>query len=101
MQVVLCQRRLRKISRSAKEGGSMRSFLIRAVGLPAAAVLLAAAGAGLPGDAPKDDVQAELKKVQGLWQHVPGGMQHQDGAQVVRGPARDGPRDRKSTRLNS
>src|SRR5580765_5246659 len=73
------------------EGGSMRSFIIRAVGLPAAGVLLAAAGPGLPADAPKGDVHAELKKLQGLWQHVPGGMKHQDGAQVVRGPTRDGP----------
>lgn len=69
----------------------MRSFIIRAVGFSVAAVLLAAAGPGLPGVAPKGDVHAELKKLQGLWQHVPGGMNHQDGAQVVRGPARDGP----------
>jgi uncharacterized protein (TIGR03067 family) len=69
----------------------MRSFIIRAVGLTAAAILLAAAGPGLPADAPKADVHAELKKLQGLWQHIPGGMRHEDGAQVVRGPARDGP----------
>jgi RNA polymerase sigma factor (sigma-70 family) len=35
--------------------------------------------------------QAELKKLQGLWEHVPGGLKHQDGEQVVRGPAGDGP----------
>ena len=69
----------------------MRSFIIRAVGLLAAAVLLAAAGPGRAEDAPKGDVQAELTNLQGLWQHVSGGMQHEDGAQVVRGPARDGP----------
>jgi uncharacterized protein (TIGR03067 family) len=31
-----------------------------------------------------------LKKLQGLWLHVPGGMEHQDGEQVVRGPAPTG-----------
>jgi RNA polymerase sigma factor (sigma-70 family) len=41
---------------------------------------------------PKDDTRAELKKLQGLWQHLPGGLEHQDGKQVVRGPAADGPR---------
>jgi len=40
---------------------------------------------------PKGDTQAELKKLQGLWQHVAGGLEHQDGAQVVRGPAAGGP----------
>jgi uncharacterized protein (TIGR03067 family) len=40
---------------------------------------------------PKGDTQAELKKLQGLWQHVPGGLEHQDGEQVVRGPAAGGP----------
>jgi hypothetical protein len=39
----------------------------------------------------KDMAQAELKKFQGLWQHFPGGLEHQDGQQVVRGPAAHGP----------
>jgi RNA polymerase sigma factor (sigma-70 family) len=39
----------------------------------------------------KDDTPAELKKLQGFWQHIPGGLEHQDGEQVVRGPAADGP----------
>jgi uncharacterized protein (TIGR03067 family) len=69
----------------------MRSFIITATGLATAAVFTAALGADLQGDGPKDDTQAELKKLQGLWQHVPGGMEHQDGAQVVRGPAAAGP----------
>jgi uncharacterized protein (TIGR03067 family) len=69
----------------------MRSFIVTAVGLAAAAVLIATPGPHLRGDAPKVDSQAELKKVQGLWMHVPGGINHQDGGQVVRGPARDGP----------
>jgi RNA polymerase sigma factor (sigma-70 family) len=41
---------------------------------------------------PKGDTQAELKRLQGLWQHVAGGLEHQDGEQVVRGPAAGGPR---------
>ncbi len=69
----------------------MRSLIITAVGLAAAAVLVATPAPDLRGDGPKGDSQAELKKLQGLWQHVPGGMHHQDGAQVVRGPAGDGP----------
>jgi RNA polymerase sigma-70 factor (ECF subfamily) len=52
---------------------------------------LAAPGPGTRGGGPKGDTQAELKKFQGLWQHVPGGMEHQDGEQVVRGPAPGGP----------
>ena len=35
----------------------------------------------------QDEAQAELKKWQGLWQRSPGGMEHRDGDQVVRGPA--------------
>ena len=49
---------------------------------------------GLPAtaDEPKlDAAQAELKKLQGLWQTSPGGMEHQDGKQVVRNPVLDGP----------
>ena len=69
----------------------MRSFIITAVGLAAAAVLIATPGPNLRGDGPKGDRQAELRKVQGLWMHVPGGIRQQDGEQVVRGPARDGP----------
>src|SRR5438046_9588030 len=69
----------------------MRSFIITAVGLAAAAVLIATPGPDLRGDGPKGDSQAELKKLQGLWMHVPGGIRQQDGEQVVRGPARDGP----------
>jgi uncharacterized protein (TIGR03067 family) len=40
---------------------------------------------------PNRDSRAELKKFQGLWQHVAGGLEHQDGEQVVRGPAAGGP----------
>lgn len=69
----------------------MRSFLITAVGFAAAAVLLATPGPDLRGDGPKGDRQAELKKLQGLWMHFPGGLNQEDGWQVVRGPARDGP----------
>lgn len=39
----------------------------------------------------KDEAQAELKKLQGLWQTAPGGMEHRDGKQVVRNPVLDGP----------
>ena len=39
----------------------------------------------------QDEVQAELKKWQGLWQTSPGGMQHRDGKQVVANPVLDGP----------
>ncbi len=69
----------------------MRSFLIRAVGLAAVALFIAAPGLALRGGGPKGDPKAELKKFQGLWQHIPGGMEHQDGGQVVRGPAGEGP----------
>ena len=69
----------------------MRSFIITAVGLAAAAVLTATPGPNLRGGGPKGDSQAELKKLQGVWMHLPGGLQQQDGEQVVRGPARDGP----------
>ena len=69
----------------------MRSFIITVAGFAAAAVLIATPGPDLRGDGPKVDGNAELKKVQGLWIHVPGGMKHEDGGQVVRGPARDGP----------
>lgn len=69
----------------------MRSFIITAVGLAAAAALIATPGPNLRGDEPKGDSQAELKKLQGLWMHIPGGLTQQDGEQVVRGPARDGP----------
>ena len=69
----------------------MRSFFITAVGLAAAAVLVATPGPNLRGDGPKGDSQAELKKLQGLWMHLSGGINQQDGGQVVRGPARDGP----------
>lgn len=69
----------------------MRSFIFTAVGLAAAAVLIATPGPDLRGDGPKGDSQAELKKLQGLWMHLPGGIKQQDGGQVVRGPARDGP----------
>jgi uncharacterized protein (TIGR03067 family) len=68
----------------------MRSF-ITAVGLVAAAVLITTPSPDLRGDERKGDSQAELKKVQGLWMHLPGGIDQQDGGQVVRGPARDGP----------
>jgi len=69
----------------------MRSSIITAVGLAAAAVLIATPGPDLRGDGPKDDTQAELKKLQGLWMHLPGGIKQEDGGQLVRGPARDGP----------
>jgi uncharacterized protein (TIGR03067 family) len=69
----------------------MQALYIGAVGVTAAAVLLTAPGPNLRGDRPKADPQTELKKLQGLWQHVPGGMEHRDGGQVVRGPAREGP----------
>ena len=49
---------------------------------------------GLPatGGEPKpDEAQAELKKLQGLWQTSPGGMEHRDGNQVVRNPVLYGP----------
>jgi uncharacterized protein (TIGR03067 family) len=69
----------------------MRSFIITATGLAAAAVPIAALGPDLRGDGPKGDTQAELKKLQGLWQHIHGGMEHRDGDQVVRGPAPGGP----------
>jgi uncharacterized protein (TIGR03067 family) len=39
----------------------------------------------------KDDMQAELDKLQGLWQTSPGGMEHRDGQQVVRNPVLEGP----------
>jgi RNA polymerase sigma factor (sigma-70 family) len=39
---------------------------------------------------PKGDTLAELKKLRGFWQYVPGGLEHQDGEQVVRGPAAGG-----------
>jgi uncharacterized protein (TIGR03067 family) len=32
------------------------------------------------------ETQAELRKLQGLWEYLPGGMEHQDGQQVVRQP---------------
>jgi uncharacterized protein (TIGR03067 family) len=45
--------------------------------------------AGVP---KKDDGQAaEFKKLQGLWQTVPGGIEQQDGEQIVRQPTLDGP----------
>lgn len=69
----------------------MRSIISTAVGFAAAAVLVATPGSDLRGDGPKSDSQAELKKLQGLWMHIPGGLTQQDGGQVVRGPARDGP----------
>src|SRR5688500_15964580 len=69
----------------------MRSFIVTAVGLAAATVLIATAGLNVRGDEPKADSQSELKKLQGLWMHIPGGVEHQDGGQVVRGPDRDGP----------
>lgn len=69
----------------------MRSFIVTAVGLAAAAVLIATPGPDLRGDGPKGDSQSELKKIQGLWMHVSGGIKQVDGGQVVRGPTRDGP----------
>ena len=69
----------------------MQAIYIRAVMVTAAAVFLIAPGPNLRGDSPKADPQAELKKIQGLWEHIPGGMEHLDGGQVVRGPNRDGP----------
>ena len=39
----------------------------------------------------KDETQTELKKLQGLWHTLPGGIAHQGGSQVVRLPAADGP----------
>jgi uncharacterized protein (TIGR03067 family) len=48
----------------------------------------------IPGsaDEPKqDEVQAELKKWQGLWQTSPGGIRHRDGEQAVANPVLDGP----------
>jgi uncharacterized protein (TIGR03067 family) len=69
----------------------MQSFIIRPGGFVAATMLVATLGPALPGSGPKGDTGAELKKLQGLWQHIPGGMEHQDGEQIVRGPARDGP----------
>jgi uncharacterized protein (TIGR03067 family) len=39
----------------------------------------------------KDGMQAELDKLQGLWQTSPGGMEHRDGQQVVRNPVLEGP----------
>jgi uncharacterized protein (TIGR03067 family) len=69
----------------------MRSFIVRVVGFVGAAVFIPALGPALRGGGPKDDTQAELKKLQGLWQHIPGGMEHQDGEELVRGPALSGP----------
>jgi uncharacterized protein (TIGR03067 family) len=61
-------------------------FLIAAVALATTLWRPAAA------DEPKqDEVQAELKKWQGLWQTFPGGMEHRDGKQVVRNPVLDRP----------
>jgi uncharacterized protein (TIGR03067 family) len=68
----------------------MWSFTLRAAGFVVAVVLIPAIGPTLGGERPKDDTKAELKKLQGLWQHVPGGMEHQDGGQIVRGPAPHG-----------
>lgn len=39
----------------------------------------------------QDEAQAELEKLQGLWQTSTGGMEHKDGKQVVRTPSPDGP----------
>ena len=69
----------------------MRSYIIAAVGLAVAAVLMATPGPDLRADEPKGDSQEELKKLQGLWMHIPGGIEHLDGGQVVRGPDREGP----------
>lgn len=38
-----------------------------------------------------DSTKSELGKLQGLWQTSPGGIEHQDGMQVVRLPIPDGP----------
>jgi uncharacterized protein (TIGR03067 family) len=64
----------------------MRAFIVTAA-VVASAALLVPAGA----EEPKDATQAELKKLQGLWQHIPGGMEQLDGNQIVRGPAAEGP----------
>jgi uncharacterized protein (TIGR03067 family) len=67
----------------------MRLFIVKACGFVVAAVLIPALVAAPLG--PKGDSQAELKKLQGLWQHIHGGIKHIDGDQVVRGGV-DGPR---------
>jgi uncharacterized protein (TIGR03067 family) len=68
----------------------MRSFIVSAAGFMVSAVLVTALGPALRGGESKGDIQAELKKLQGLWEHIPGGMEHEDGAQLVRGPASEG-----------
>ncbi len=58
-------------------------FIVKACGFAIAAILIPAFVAAPLG--PKGDSQAELKKLQGLWQHIHGGIKHIDRDQVVRG----------------
>jgi uncharacterized protein (TIGR03067 family) len=55
-----------------------------------ALLLLMAAGAGAADD-PQAELQAELRKFQGLWQDHLGGAEHSDGDQSVRQPVLEGP----------
>ena len=54
-------------------------------------IMLALALSALAVEPTQDAGKAELKLWQGLWQTSPGGMQHQNGRQVVANPVPHGP----------
>jgi uncharacterized protein (TIGR03067 family) len=55
------------------------------------ALVLAAFSMGIAEEPKPDAAKAELKKLQGLWQTSPGGMEHRTGSQIVRTPVLHGP----------
>jgi len=69
----------------------MSSLIVRPAGLMIAAVLISPLGPDLGARKGTGDAQAELKNLQGLWQHIPGEIEQENGEQIVRGPAADGP----------
>jgi uncharacterized protein (TIGR03067 family) len=69
----------------------MRMFIVAMIVLGSALWIQTGPDQAAAADPKKDEAQSELKKLQGLWQTSPGGIEHRDGSQIVRNPVIDGP----------